>query len=231
MQPTGSFYRRKNPKIKFFPFQFKGLEKTENALWKIADSAEIPESPVVVLALGNFLPQFVPEIALIPARGQVHFAESKKSPNIAIISRKGYIVPIFDGKITFGASFVLNDSALDFRESEQREVLRNLAAFFSPIQNMKALESRVAIRAMSPDRLPVVGKLPKPAVCRFFKGKNTLETESAGIFCLGGFGARGLVWAPFLAEFLASKIAGLSSSLPLWAQKALAPSRFFENPR
>lgn len=266
----------KNPKIHFFPFSFNGLEKTASGLWKVDDS--IPESPIVVLALGNNLSQFIPEIALIPARGQVCFAKNDLSLKHAIISRKGYIVPTFDGKMTIGASFVLNDSDCDFRESEKTEILQNLAELFPPIQNVETWETRAATRALSPDRLPIVGQLPNLAIPRLLKteikngenaenvggvkivenfcgiknAENFVEIkngenvggiknaenenvvgngEHSGIFCLGGFGARGMVWAPFLAEFLSAQIAGLSSSLPSWAKKTLSPDRFFQNPR
>lgn len=221
----------KNPNIHFFPLAFGGLEKTANGFWKIAD--EIPESAVVVLALGNCLAEFIPELALIPARGQVCFATSDLLLKHAIISRKGYIVPTFNGKMTIGASFVLNDLNCDVRESEKNEIVQNLAELFPPILKVEKWELRAAIRAMSPDRLPIVGKLPSVAIQRLLKNANNVQNfeNLAGVFCLGGLGARGMLFSPFLAEFLAAQIAGLSSSLPTWAKKALSPERFFQNPR
>ena len=70
------------------------------------------------------------------------------------------------------------------------------------------LTGRAALRAQSPDRMPVFGAL------------------APGLFVATGLGARGLVWAPLGAELVASLIAGDPLPVERELVAAVAPQRF-----
>ena len=69
-------------------------------------------------------------------------------------------------------------------------------------------QSRTAVRATTPDRLPLAG-----------------AAGPDGLFVLGGLGSRGLCAAPLLAEHVAALAAGASSPLPSELAARVAPLR------
>jgi len=100
------------------------------------------------------------------------------------------------------------------------------------------LEGRASRRCTTPDRLPLVGAVPDwqgyPAALRpWTSGKchrargHTIETPlQAGLYVMLGHGARGLTFTPLLAEWLASRLCGEPSPLPISLENALHPARF-----
>jgi tRNA 5-methylaminomethyl-2-thiouridine biosynthesis bifunctional protein len=73
----------------------------------------------------------------------------------------------------------------------------------------RPLEGRAAIRAVTPDRLPLAGR-----------------AGADGRFVLAGFGARGFAHAPLLAEHVAALALGAPSPLPRAAAELVDPARF-----
>ena len=71
------------------------------------------------------------------------------------------------------------------------------------------LEARAAIRATTPDRLPLAGAAGAP-----------------GLFVLIGLGSRGFVLAPLLAQHVAAVALALPSPLPLDLARLTTPARF-----
>ncbi len=169
---------------------------------------KVHQADVVILAMGKKMIDFLP---LILSRGQVHFVENAKMPlKSAIVSRNGYIVPQMDGKTTFGASFVLNESNTCYSATEEKQIFNNLKQHFPHLEPLPN-QARASVRVFSPKRLPIVGKMPHR--------ENT--------FCLTALGARGLIFAPLLANFLIQEIVGEFSAMPSWAKKVLSPEHFF----
>ena len=72
----------------------------------------------------------------------------------------------------------------------------------------KGLEGRVAFRAVTPDRLPVVGKIAE------------------GVYGAFAYGSRGLVWAALAAEIIAAELEGEPLPVEGKLADALAPQRF-----
>jgi tRNA 5-methylaminomethyl-2-thiouridine biosynthesis bifunctional protein len=70
------------------------------------------------------------------------------------------------------------------------------------------LGSRASVRAATPDRLPLAGRLED------------------GTFVLGGLGGRGFTWAPLLAEHVAALALGAPSPLPRDLAALVDPARF-----
>ena len=70
------------------------------------------------------------------------------------------------------------------------------------------VEGRVAFRAVTRDRLPVVGKIAE------------------GVYGAFAYGSRGLVWAALAAELIASELEGEPLPLEGALVNALDPARF-----
>jgi tRNA 5-methylaminomethyl-2-thiouridine biosynthesis bifunctional protein len=84
------------------------------------------------------------------------------------------------------------------------ERLRNILG----VEVRAKTQGRVSFRAVTPDRLPVVGKIAE------------------GVYGAFAYGSRGLVWAALAAEIIASELEG--EPLPVEGKliSALEPARF-----
>ena len=72
----------------------------------------------------------------------------------------------------------------------------------------RALDGRAAVRATTPDRLPIAGELGR------------------GLFALTGFGSRGFSLAPLMGEHVAALALGAPSPLPAALAALVDPRRF-----
>ncbi len=145
---------------------------------------------------------------LRPVRGQVEIVTDPKPPESAL-SWGGYAIPLGDGFL-FGATHEREDRGVDVREADRARNLDSLAKAM-PERAARVVSSpfrsRVSIRVMTRDYLPVVGLADK------------------GVYLLTGLGARGFCLAPLLARALLNQVIGVPSALPLAAKKLLEPRR------
>jgi tRNA 5-methylaminomethyl-2-thiouridine biosynthesis bifunctional protein len=129
-------------------------------------------------------------------RGQASFA-----PGIGIacpVAWGGYAAPARKG-VLFGATHDRGETATELRAANDRRNLASLAKVLPALaERLEAIpiEGRAAVRAVTPDRLPIAGRLDE------------------GLYVLGGLGSRGFATAPLLAEHLAAIVLGAPSPLP-----------------
>lgn len=191
--------------------------------WQVFDADDrcIAKAPHLVVAnaadarrlLGDWLPVF-------PARGQVtQLPAATASAPHCVVCRLGYVTPEIDGQRYAGATFLMKDADPAVRDADHAENLAKLnfmlpgfAAGLSP----DSLPGRTGFRPASPDRLPIVGVVPKLGT----------ETAPPGLWLVNGFGARGIVWSALAGELLADAIEGTPSILSGNLAGALAPARF-----
>lgn len=172
--------------------------------------AELPQAAVVILANSAEAPKLrpVPHLRLRRVRGQLTYvpAHALEPPHVVVL-RGGMVLPPIDGVCVVGATYDLEDEDAAVREDSHAgnlERLRNILG----IEVRARTEGRVSFRAVTPDRLPVVGKIDEQAYCTF------------------AYGSRGLVWAALAAEIVASELEG--EPLPVEGElaDALRPQRF-----
>ena len=178
------------------------------------------EADLIVVCAGMGLADLA-ELAPPPLAGRLGQLESMPaagSPNA--ISDGGYAVEAF-GRLVFGATFEAAKGELqvtDDARAHNLEILTRLRPDIAP----RDLVSRVAIRATTPDRLPFAGAPSQKEKAP----DGTPAPRSPPSRLIGGLGSRGFLWAPLLAELVASEVCG--EPLPVEASVAanLNPGRF-----
>jgi len=168
------------------------------------------EVDAVVLTAGWGVDALVPELGLRPVRGQADWVEGPSSPGVAW---GGYVAPTASG-LLFGATHDRDrtDVGVDPAGTE-----KNLAALAARLPRLAdevgragTRHARAAIRATTPDRLPIAGAL------------------GDRIFALGGLGSRGFTLSPLLGEHVAALAVGAPPPLPGRLAARMSPSRLAE---
>ncbi len=210
------------------------IERTEDG-WRLvaANGDELASAPVVVLAAGAAAPRFA-QFAGIPqkaARGQVSHLPGGGHGLRHVVCKHGYAMPEIDGKRLIGATLQVGDDDPQPRDADHAENLERLqrslpglAAGLTPAM----LQGRVAFRPMSPDRLPIVGALPDLAALASSRSQPRLAAlpRWPGLWCMQGFGARGIVWSALMAELLVSRMEGAPLPIENDLADAVDPGRF-----
>lgn len=183
------------------------LEPTAGG-WRVLaeDGAVLAEADAVVLAAGWGSAALAPELPLSPVAGQADWIEGVAAP--PPVAWGGYVVPTGQG-LLYGAT---HDRGLQAPQPSDEATTRNRAALAAALPGLaEAVEAppragrRTAVRATTPDRLPLCGEW-RP-----------------GLFVLTGLGSRGFCVAPLLGEHLAARLTGRPSPLPADAARRLEP--------
>jgi tRNA 5-methylaminomethyl-2-thiouridine biosynthesis bifunctional protein len=130
-------------------------------------------------------------------RGQASWTAAL-GPGAPAAAWGGYVLPTRDGRL-FGATHDRGDAGADLRIDDHARNLAILARGLPKLAERLAgapLEGRAAVRAVTPDRLPLAGPAGPP-----------------GLYALAGFGSRGFAFAPLLAEHVAALALGAPSPL------------------
>lgn len=204
-----------------------GLRRVDGR-WEVVEVSGkmLASAPVVVLANAFMANRFSQAawLPLRPVRGQISLMRQRSGRNLRIaVCREGYVTPAIDGMHCIGASF--NEGMLDqeMRTEDHVANLRRLEAMlpgFSDGIAPEMLSGRVAFRAMSVDRLPVLGALSDPRLPD--------AAGEDGLFACLALGSRGMTWTALAAEIVASRITGEPMPVEGSMLKALEPSRFSE---
>jgi len=183
------------------------------------------------MASGAAAPGFA-QFAWLPqksARGQVSHLPADASPALPlVVCRHGYAMPEIDGRRLIGATLQSGDPDPAPRVDDHRENLARLRLSlpgYVPDVDPATLEGRVGFRPMSPDRLPIVGPVPDPAAAPANARLPALPRQP-GLWCVQGFGARGIVWSALMADLLVSRLEGDPLPLETDLVDAIDPGRF-----
>jgi tRNA 5-methylaminomethyl-2-thiouridine biosynthesis bifunctional protein len=201
--------------------------------WQAIDAAGavLAEAPVLVMASGAAATRFE-QFAWLPqeaARGQVtHLPATAGRALNTVLFQSGYAMPAVDGIQLIGATLSYDDADPAEHPADHQENLARLETTlpgFSAGLDPATLHGRVGFRPMSPDRLPMVGPVPEPIAA----GSNTRLHQlrrQPGLWCVQGFGARGIVWSALMADLLLSQLEGEPLPLERDLVNALDPGRF-----
>jgi len=180
--------------------------------WRLVDrdGGIVVQADIVVLAAGWGSAALAPDLPLAPVRGQADWIEGIDAGPVAW---GGYAVPTPSG-LLFGATHERGETEARVSAEASARNLQTLAARLPALAARVAAagpsRAKAAIRATTPDRLPLAGAVP----------------GSQGLFILGGLGSRGFCAAPLLAEHVAALAIGAPSPLPVALAARVDPSRF-----
>jgi tRNA 5-methylaminomethyl-2-thiouridine biosynthesis bifunctional protein len=196
-----------------------------------ADDTIIAEAPVAVIAGGAAATHFA-QLAWLPqraARGQVsHLPAASALPLPMVVCKYGYAAPMVDGWQLIGATLQTGDDDAGLRLADHRDNLARLEMMLpgsTAAIDPATLEGRVGFRPMSPDRLPIVGAVPDVAAATATSRLNSLP-RLPGLWCVQGFGARGIVWSALMADLLVSRLEGEPLPVENDLAAAVDPGRF-----
>ncbi|WP_333587069.1 tRNA (5-methylaminomethyl-2-thiouridine)(34)-methyltransferase MnmD [Phenylobacterium sp.] len=147
-------------------------------------------------------------LPLQPVRGQISIAP--EAGGVQAMAWGGYMLAAPEG-LVFGATHDRDDAGDDMRPDDHGRNLQTLAAVAPELAatlEPGQLGGRAAVRAVTPDRLPLAGQV------------------APGLHVLGGLGSRGFCLAPLLAEHVAAQILGAPTPLPASLSRLVDPSRF-----
>jgi tRNA 5-methylaminomethyl-2-thiouridine biosynthesis bifunctional protein len=170
----------------------------------------LPRAPVVILANSADAPRLcaVPDLRLRRVRGQLTYVpQDALEPPHTVVLRGGMVLPPIDGQCVVGATYDLEDPESAVREEDHAGNLERLRAILG-VEVEAPVDGRVAFRAVTPDRLPVVGKIAEAVYGAF------------------AYGSRGLVWAALAAELIASELEGEAGPIERSLAGAMDPLRF-----
>jgi tRNA 5-methylaminomethyl-2-thiouridine biosynthesis bifunctional protein len=212
----------------------------EGWVLRAPDGRAMLRADAVVFACGAAMTRFEAArfLPIALSRGQIEWGEGPALQR-AIVSGS-YVAP-HAGGVLFGATFDPADPTAQSATATDEARRRNMAALTRLAPEIAArvdparLHSRSGVRATTPDRAPIAGLLPDAeAWLAHYAGLaqgRRVETSApppahAGVYIVGGLGARGLTFAPLLAERIASEICGEPQPMSRQALDALHPARF-----
>lgn len=212
------------------------LERTETG-WRVfaASGHLLAEAPVVVMAGGVDTPRFA-QFSWLPqraGRGQVTHVPSSGTPALnSVLFQVGYATPDIDGTQLIGASLAYGDDDPQAHLADHRDNLARIGLTlpgFGAGLDAATLHGRVGFRPMSPDRMPIVGPVPESQPTGSNSRLHELRRQP-GLWCVQGFGARGIVWSALMADLLLSRLEGEPLPLESDLVDALDPGRFLLKP-
>ena len=128
---------------------------------------------------------FVPGIPLTPVKGQVtHIRTDTAAGYTAPAHGGGYLLPLPGGDgALIGATFEKGENNADVTAAANAANIARVSAFAPAVtEKTGILSARASVRAVLPDRRPVIG-----------------NAATAGVILNAGHGSRGLMTAPFAA--------------------------------
>ncbi|MFS0804068.1 FAD-dependent 5-carboxymethylaminomethyl-2-thiouridine(34) oxidoreductase MnmC [Brevundimonas phoenicis] len=187
------------------------LEATTDG-WRVKgdDGAVLIEADAVVLTAGWGSARLAPDLPLSPVAGQADWTRGTPPP--LPVAWGGYAAPTGDGML-YGAT---HERGVEAPEASGEAGARNQATLAAALPALaetvrqtsgEAHGRRVAVRATTPDRLPLCGEW------------------KSGLHVLTGLGSRGFCVAPLLGEHLAATIMGRPSPVQRDHGSRLGPSR------
>ena len=238
-----------------------GLQRDERGMWHLLDATgqTVAQAPTLVLACAHqsttllqTLPaaQSVPAVAMTRLRGQVTqvpataahtaFIRQPKLP----VAGNGYVVPLSDGSLLCGATVKRDDEDASVRPADHLHNLsraHRLGAWLAPVADDAAtlpsdLLGRTGWRAVSPDRLPMVGALPwsddrlaaQPDLPRLDQVRMVPRERQAdgGLYIATGLGSRGITWTALIGQLVAHWVTGSPCPIEVDLRDAMDPGRF-----
>ncbi len=213
-----------------------------DGVWQIlnAQGETVMTSEVVVVANGVGVSE-IDKTSYLPVsavRGQmtaVPISETSAQLEHAV-SFDAYVTPQYNGTHYVGASYSLHEKSKDLLVADQEDNLlrleKALPGLFSHPDN---LNGRVGFRAVSTDRIPIIGQIPdEPAFKSLYKdlhhGKPAEHYKSGqylpGLYVSAAHGSRGMCSCFLSAEIIVSMVENSPTPVSKEVIDIVNPARF-----
>jgi tRNA 5-methylaminomethyl-2-thiouridine biosynthesis bifunctional protein len=200
-------------------------------------SGLLASAPVVIIAGAGGSTRFLQcaHLPLEPVRGQITCIPATEASRKlrTVVCTDGYVSPAVRGIHCVGATFAAGDIGLDIREGDHAAnlaMLKRLSPELHQSLVSQPWQGRAALRAVTPDYLPMAGPLLDAAA---IDGKPPRHNSDPlclpwldGLYVNTGHGSKGLINAPLCAEMLACAINGEPAPVDARLMAALDPNRF-----
>lgn len=225
-----------------------GSLRRHNDAWLLLDpqQRELGCYQQVILANAHQVLQYEQTawMNVLPARGQISYLPATQNSRnlLCPICYDGYVLPATAGNHVIGASFATGIADIDLSPAEHEQNMLRLQQYVPALTHNVAasavnnLTGRAALRAVTPDRLPIAGAVPdmdyyRQYYCDLHRGKQPGSYPNAGylsgLYVNTGHGARGLTSAFLTAEMVSAMMAGDVLPVSKRIMHALHPARFF----
>ena len=223
--------------------KLESISKSQNNKWILDFKDNEQEFDIVVFAGGYDLFKNISQLNKIPtfsSHGQLTMIEKSFDVESAFID-KGYIIPNYNGdKQVIGATFRKNtDSAGEIRASDDDFNISHIKNMLPAIDtnDIQILQSRVGVRCVTSDHLPIIGKIVdydkfeelfyKPLANGYPSSKMPNIPYEDGMYLASGFGSKGLCSSLLSAKIISASILRKESPISHKLQKSLSPHRFW----
>lgn len=211
--------------------------------WQLFDSHEnlIDEADQLVLANAADAARLLPaaRLPLQAMRGQLaEMSATEQSSQLRrVVSFGHYLLPAVAGRHLLGASYQQSDRA-EVDADQHRQMIEAVSSALPGVVDQAIgadPAGRVAWRAVTPDRLPLVGPVSDALHCQSLYQRLNLGQPAGqyppaeplpNLYLNVGHGSRGLVTASLSAELLAAGLAGEVAPIECDLVEALHPDRF-----
>ncbi|MBK2258536.1 FAD-dependent 5-carboxymethylaminomethyl-2-thiouridine(34) oxidoreductase MnmC [Francisella philomiragia] len=218
------------------------IKKLENNTWQLEFNNFTEDFDIVVFAGGYPLFKnisLLQNIPVYPSQGQLTVI--KRCFDISNnIMDKGYIIPNYKGNLqVIGATFRdNNDTSGDIRQEDNTFNINQIKQIFDDKNyNVEIINSRVAMRCVTSDHLPLVGRLAdynsfeqvfyKPLSKGYPKSKMPNIEYQQGLYISSGFGSKGLCSSLLAAQIITVYITNQNQKYSDKLLEALAIERFW----
>ena len=210
------------------------------ALTNDQGETRIADHVILAAAMGSRGTAYTRWLPLEPVRGQVSLIRGVPALDALrpVVCHEGYVIPGLPEGCLIGAGYGRGEDATDIREREDAFNLDTLERQWPQVlqgDTPMVVASRAAVRATTPDRIPLIGACPDQvwaeiAYARLHQGPKAGPwppmAHCPGLYVATGFGSRGLTAAFLGAELLVSRLLGEPLPMTAGLVDALNPARF-----
>lgn len=226
--------------LSFIQATITGIKQSDNQWLCLSGEQLIAESEILVIANGTGLNDLGLTLSfpVENIRGQVAvFNENINSKNIInVINANKHITPAINHRHYLGATYTRESTSLDVDVNESRELFDSINhSVPGMLKQDDYCDAWVGFRAMSKDRVPIVGAIPDEkfyvkeyADIRHGDTKKIYQSARylGGLYVSAAHGSRGFTSSFLSAEFIAAQIEGTPVPVSKRVMDYLSPSRF-----
>lgn len=210
--------------------------------WQVHSTATlIAEAPTLVLAAASDCRRFTQSahLPLLPVRGQTTLLPATEQSRTlrTVVCADGYISPARAGMHCLGATFQPLETDIRLRAADHASnltLLKQLSpalyrACHADTLDCEKLAGHAALRAASPDYLPLVGPLLDTTLLATAPRNHSNADQLPwldGCYVTAGHGSKGLLTTPLAGEIIAAMASGEPLPVDAGLLSAFNPNRF-----